>query len=105
MSMKRMFGDLAMPLLCLEIDDKIVNTHQVDYKHQTTEYWRHRWFYQYGLASKKNWQIFIAVQSPMGNFKPKRFSQKEFPYLIKSKSNQNDIEKQVADATIGDLKS
>jgi len=103
--MKRIHGSLSMPMLCLEIDGEIVQTHDVDYRFQTTEYWRHRWFYQYGLASKKNWQIFIAVQSPMGNFKPKRFSTKEFPYLIKSKKNQNDIEKQNSDATIGDIKS
>lgn len=100
--MQRLCGSLPMPLLCLEIDDIIVNTHPVDYKHQTTEHWRHRWFYQYGLASKKNWQIFIVVQSPMGTFIPKRFSKKQFPYLIKS--NQNDNKEQNADATIGDVK-
>ena len=101
--MKRLHGNLPMPLLCLEIDGKIVNTHQVDYKHQTTEYWRHRWYYQYGLASKKHWNIFIEVQSPMGNFIPKRFSQKHFPFLIKSNQNQYDNKEQVANATIADV--
>lgn len=105
MSMKRMFGDLPMPMLCLEIEGKLVQTHDVNYRYDIIEYWRYRWFYQYGLASKKNWEIFIAVQSPMGNFKPKRFSQKEFPYLIKSKSNLYDNKKQVADATISDIES
>lgn len=105
MSMKRMFGDLPMPVLCLEIEGKLVQTHDVNYKYDIIAYWRHRWFYQYGLASKKNWEIFIAVQSPMGNFKPKRFTQKEFPYLIKSNQNQYDNKKQVANATIADVQS
>lgn len=92
------------PVLCLEIDGVLVNTHQVDKKHVTIEYWRHRWFYQYGLASKKNWSIYIAIQSAMGNFKPKKFTQKEFPYLIKSKINQNErIENAAKDAAISDI--
>ena len=103
MSMKRLCGSLPMPLLCLEIDGTIVDTHQVDYKFQTTECWRHRWYYQYALASKKNWQIFIAVQSPMGTFIPKRFSKKHFPFLIKSNQNQYDNKEQVANATIADV--
>lgn len=93
------------PVLTLEINGIVAAERVIDQQIRFIKYWQHRWFYQYALASQKNWQIYIVIRSTMGNFKPKRFTRTEFPFLIKSKSNQNGIIENVADATIADIES
>lgn len=92
-------GRDSCPVLTLQIGDTIAAERIIDQKERMFAYWRHRWFYQYGLASKKNWQIYIVVQSTMGIFKAKRFTRREFPYLIKSNQIKNAEHETVADAT------
>ena len=93
------------PVLTLEINGIVAAERIYDKRTGFVQYWQHRWFYQYALKQKKNWQIYIVIRSTMGNFKPKRFTRTEFPFLIKSKSKQNGIIENVADATIADIES
>ena len=75
--------------MTLEVDGEVRATGYPLRNHESIMRQRKSWFFFYGLASRKNWEIYFTHRSVMQNCKPFRIIQ-EFPYLIKSQTEQNE---------------
>jgi hypothetical protein len=59
--------------------------------HESIMRQRKQWYYFYGLATHKEWEIYIIHKSEMKECKPFRIKE-PFPYFTKSQNKQNESE-------------
>jgi hypothetical protein len=75
--------------MTLEVDGEVRATGFPLRNHESIMRQRKSWFFFYGLASRKSWEIYFTHRSVMQNCKPFRIKE-EFPYLIKSQKEQDE---------------
>ena len=75
-------------LMTLEVRGEVRATAYSLRNHESIMRIRKQWFFFYGLASTKDWQIYFTHKSEMRECRPFRITQK-FPYQIKLEQNES----------------
>lgn len=85
--------------MTLEVKGEVRATAYPLRNHESIMRQNKQWYYFYGLASHKDWEVYITQKSQMKECKPFRIYQ-EFPYLNKSQNQQNESEQQSRPASL-----